>query len=141
MDILRFHATSSPFRFQCSQKLSLLLREISLLSESVNKEEPQTKPTKKAFDVLLPCLALAYLPFVFLVGTVSDGVDSYIVFVLSGAALLVLLPAYAVTIVLRAKERIRNGTNTPRITLFQIFPLAVFIIWIIAVLSFGGSPV
>ena len=107
----------------------------------MNKEEPQTKPTKKAFDVLLPCLALAYLPFVFLVGTVSDGVDSYIVFVLSGAALLVLLPAYAVTIIIRAKEQIKNGTNTPRITLFQIFPLAVFIIWIIAVLSFGGSPV
>ena len=80
-----------------------------MLSESVNKEEPQTKPTKKAFDVLLPCLALAYLPFVFLVGTVSDGVDSYIVFVLSGAALLVLLPAYAVTIIIRAKEQIKNG--------------------------------
>lgn len=56
-------------------------------------------------------------------------------------ALLVLIPAYAVTILKLTGNRIKNGTNTTRMTLFQIFSLIVYIFLLVAVLTFEGSPV
>ena len=112
--------------------------------EEVKNAESKTKPKMKGVNVLLPCLALAYLPFVYLVGTVASNADStggFVVFVFSGMALLVLIHAYAVTILKLTGNRIKNGTNTTRMTLFQIFPLIVYIFLLVAVLTFEGSPV
>jgi len=107
------------------------------------KEAPKSKPKKKDLNVLLPCLALAYFPIVFLLGTLFSIVDSfggYYVFVLSGMALLVLIPAYAVIIIKLTLKRIKNRTNTVKITLFQLSPLILLIFFLVSVLTFGGSP-
>ena len=137
---------SQPLRLCCSgvsRKLSLRLREISLPSEKVKKAESKTKPKRKDLNVLLPCWALAYFPIVFLAGAlfgIGDPFGGYYVFIFSGAALLVLTPTYAVIISILTVKRIKNGTNTTKITLFQLLPLIVYIYWLVTVLSFGGSP-
>jgi len=108
------------------------------------KEESKTKPKKKDWNVLLPCWALAYFPIVFLAGPlflIGDPFVGYLVFVFSGAALLVLIPIYAVIIGILTVNRIKNGTNTTKITLFQLFTLVVWIFWLVYVVTFGGSPV
>ena len=126
-----------------SQKLSLRLREISLPSEKVKKAESKTKPKGKDWNVLMPCWALAYFPIVFLAGALlasGDPFGTYYVFIFSGVALLVLTPAYAVIISILTAKRIKNGTNTTKITLFQLLPLIVYVYWLVTVISFGGSP-
>lgn len=112
--------------------------------DEVNKAESKTKPKKKDVNVLLPCLALAYFPIMFLAGalfSIGDPFGKFYVFVFSGMALLVLAPAYAVITSILTAKRIQNGTNTIKITLFQLFPLIVYIWWLVTVLTFGGSPV
>ena len=126
--------------------ISEFLGNPSIFKSNSNKkkEEPKTKPKKKDLNVLLPCWALAYFPIVFLVGPlflIGDPFVGYLVFVFSGAALLVLIPAYAVIISILTVKRIKNRTNTTKITLFQLFPLIVWIFWLVYVLTFGGSPV
>jgi hypothetical protein len=138
--------SSQPLRVCCSavsRKLSLRLLKISLPSEKVKKAESKTKPKGKDWNVLMPCWALAYFPIVFLAGALlasGDPFGAYYVFVFSGVALLVLTPAYAVIISILTAKRIRNGTNTTKITLFQLLPLIIYAYWLVAVLSFGGSP-
>ena len=138
--------SSQPLRVCCSavsRKLSLRLRKISLPSEKVKKAESKTKPKGKDWNVLMPCWALAYFPIVFLAGALlasGDPFGAYYVFVFSGVALLVLTPAYAVIISILTAKRIRNGTNTTKITLFQLLPLIIYVYWLVTVLSFGGSP-
>ena len=93
--------------------------------------------------MLLPCWALAYFPIVFLAGALfasGDPFGGYYVFIFSGAALLVLTPTYAVIISIMTAKRIKNDTNTTKITLFQLLPLIVYVYWLVTVLSFGGSP-
>ena len=110
----------------------------------MKKEESQTRPKKKDLNVLLPCWALAYFPIVFVVGSLSaigDPAGGFIVFAFSGAALLVLIPAYAVGIWKLTAKRTKNGTNTTKITLFQLLPLVVYIFLLVSVFTFGGSPV
>ncbi len=88
-------------------------------------------------------LGSSLFPDCFLVGalfSIGDSFGGYYVFVFSGAALLVLIPAYAVIISILTAKRIRNGTNTTKITLFQPLPLIIYAYWLVAVLSFGGSP-
>ena len=144
--ILRPLQSSQPLRLCCSgvsRKLSLRLREISLPSEKVKKAESKTKPKRKDLNVLLPCWALAYFPIVFLAGALfasGDPFGGYYVFIFSGAALLVLTPTYAVIISIMTAKRIKNDTNTTKITLFQLLPLIVYVYWLVTVLSFGGSP-
>lgn len=109
----------------------------------VKKVESNAKPKKKDVNVLLPCWALAYFPIMFLAGalfSIGDPFGKFYVFVFSGMALLVLTPAYAVIISILTAKRIRNGTNTTKITLFQLLPLIVYVYWLVTVLSFGGSP-
>ena len=138
--------SSQPLRVCCSavsQKLSLRLRKISLPSEKVKKAESKTKPKGKDWNVLMPCWALAYFPIVLLAGALlasGDPFGAYYVFVFSGVALLVLTPAYAVIISILTVKRIRNRTNTIKITLFQLSPLILFIFFLVFVLTFGGSP-
>ena len=118
-------------------------RSIFKSNSNKKKEESKTKPKKKDLNVLLPCWALAYFPIVFLVGalfSIGDPFGGYYVFVFSGVALLLLIPAYAVIIRILTVKRIKNRTNTTKITLFQLFPLIVYIYWLVTVLSFGGSP-
>ncbi len=119
-------------------------RSIFKSNSNKKKEESKTKPKKKDWNVLLPCWAIAYFPIVFLAGSlflIGDPFAGYLVFVFSGAALLVLIPAYAVIISILTVKRIKNRTNTTKITLFQLFPLIVWIFWLVYVVTFGGSPV
>ena len=138
---------SQAFRLRCfgvSRKLSLHLREINMPCNGVEKVESKTKPERKDVNVLLPCWALAYFPLMILVGalfSIGDPFGKFYVFVFSGMALLVLTPAYAVITTILTIKRIKNRTNTIKITLFQLFPLVVYIFWLISVLTFGGSPV
>ncbi len=125
--------------------ISEFLGNPSIFKSNSNKkkEESKTKPKKKDLNVLLPCWALAYFPIVFLAGalfSIGDSFGGYYVFVFSGAALLLLIPAYAVIIGILTVKRIKNGTNTTKITLFQVFSLIVLIFWLVSVLTFGGSP-
>tara|TARA_B100001057_G_scaffold498727_1_gene606782 strand:- start:112 stop:480 length:369 start_codon:yes stop_codon:yes gene_type:complete len=121
----------------------LRLRETTLTFNDVKKVESNAKPKKKDVNVLLPCWALAYFPIMFLAGalfSIGDPFGKFYVFVFSGMALLVLTPAYAVITSLLTIKRIKNGTNTIKITLFQLCPLIVYIFWLVTVLTFGGSP-
>ena len=125
--------------------MSEFLANPSIFKSNANKkkEESKTKPKKKDLNVLLPCWALTYFPIVFLAGAlfaIGDSFGGYYVFVFSGAALLLLIPAYAVTISILTVKRIKNRTNTTKITLFQLFPLILWIFWLVFVLTFGGSP-
>ena len=109
----------------------------------VKKEESKTEPKRKDVNVLLPCWALAYFPIMFLMGTLASMGDpsaKFAIFLFSGVALLVLAPTYAVIISILRRKRIQDGTNTIKITLFQLFPLMVYIFWLVTVLTFGGSP-
>ena len=135
--------TSSPLLFRYSQKLSLRLREITMPFDDVKQVESRAKPKKKDVNVLLPWWALAYFPITFLVGalfSIGDPFGKFYVFVFSGMALLVLTPAYAVITILLTIKRIKNNTNTIKITLFQLCPLIIYIFWLVTVLTFGGSP-
>lgn len=125
--------------------ISEFLADPSIFKKKSNKkkEASKSKPKKKDLNVLLPCWALAYFPIVFLLGTLFSIVDSfggYYVFVFSGMALLVLIPAYAVIIIKLTLKRIKNRTNTVKITLFQLSPLILLIFFLVSVLTFGGSP-
>jgi hypothetical protein len=125
--------------------ISEFLAHPSIFKSNSNKkkEESKTKPKKKDLNVLLPCWALAYFPIVFLAGalfSIGDSFGGYYVFVFSGAALLLLIPAYAVIISILTVKRIKNRTNTTKITLFQLSPLMLFIFFLVFVLTFGGSP-
>jgi hypothetical protein len=125
--------------------ISEFLAHPSIFKSNSNKkkEESKTKPKKKDLNVLLPCWALAYFPIVFLAGalfSIGDSFGGYYVFVFSGAALLLLIPAYAVIISILTVKRIKNRTNTIKITLFQLSPLMLFIFFLVSVLTFGGSP-
>ncbi|MAF22211.1 MAG: hypothetical protein CMO59_09195 [Verrucomicrobiales bacterium] len=114
-----------------------------MLFDDMKMVESKSKPKKKDVNVLLPCWALAYFPIMFLVGalfSMGDPFGKFYVFVFSGMALLVLTPAYALITILLTIKRIKNGTNTIKITLFQLVPLTVYIFWLFAVLTFGGSP-
>ena len=109
----------------------------------VKKEESKTEPKRKDVNVLLPCWALAYFPIMFLMGTLGSMGDpsaKFAIFLFSGVALLVLAPMYAVIISILTRKRIQDGTNTIKITLFQLFPLMVYIFWLVTVLTFSGSP-
>ncbi len=125
--------------------ISEFLADPSIFKKKSNKkkEASKSKSKKKDLNVLLPCWALAYFPIVFLLGTLFSIVDSfggYYVFVFSGMALLVLIPAYAVIIIKLTLKRIKNRTNTVKITLFQLSPLILLIFFLVSVLTFGGSP-
>jgi len=135
---------SAIYVFRISRKLSLRLREIIMPFDDVKTVESKTKPKKKDVNVLLPCWALAYFPIMFLAGalfSIGDPFGKFYVFVFSGMALLVLTPTYAVITSILTIKRIKNGSNTIKITLFQLLPLIVYIFWLVAVLTFGGSPV
>ena len=137
VSISEFLANPSIFKTKSTKK-----KEASK-SKPKKKEASKSKPKKQDLNVLLPCLALAYFPIVFLLGTLFSIVDSfggYYVFVFSGMALLVLIPAYAVIIIKLTLKRIKNRTNTVKITLFQLSPLILLIFFLVSVLTFGGSP-
>lgn len=88
---------------------------------------------------VLPSLALGYVPFVFLLSFASP-VDNYSLTMLSGVALLALLPIHTVILIWLTRQRIKNGTNTIGLTLFQLISFIVPLLFLIAVLSFNGSP-
>ena len=134
---LRLFCFNIPENDHCSCEKSLCFFDDMKMAES------KSKPKKKDVNVLLPCWALAYFPIMFLVGalfSMGDPFGKFYVFVFSGMALLVLTPAYALITILLTIKRIKNGTNTIKITLFQLVPLTVYIFWLFAVLTFGGSP-
>ena len=95
---------------------------------------------------LLPLLGYGYVPAVIGLGiTLGNGgliniIDRYLLFICSGAFLLILLPAYAVLIAKLFAERSRQGIHSILVSLYQIFSLVPPAYWIVVVLTFGGSP-
>lgn len=119
--------------------ISEFLADPSKLKPCQNPQKVVVKTKEPDWNVLLPWFALAYIPMVFLVCFLST--DGFILFAYSGFALLVLIPLYAIVIGKLTAKRIKRGTNTAKITLFQIFSLGVLIFWFLFVVNFDGSPV
>ena len=119
--------------------ISEFLADPSKLKPCQNPQKDEFKTKEPDWNVLLPWFALAYIPMVFLVCLLST--DGFILFAYSGFALLVLIPLYAIVIGKLTAKRIKQGTNTAKITLFQIFSLGVLIFWFLFVANFDGSPV
>ena len=92
---------------------------------------------------LIPNLAIGYVPLVFALIFLSrnDGLSSYEVFVYSGLILMYAIPFYAIILIWNTMKRIRNGTNTLAVTLYQLFSFIILICWLISVVTFNGSPV
>ena len=119
--------------------ISEFLENPSKLKPCQNPQKDEFKTKEPEWNIFLPWCALAYIPMVFIVCFGSS--DPFSFFVFSGFALLVLIPLYAIVIGILTAKRIKQGTNTAKITLFQIFSLGVLIFWFLFVANFGGSPV
>ena len=91
---------------------------------------------------ILPLVACSYVPVLFGLGPLldKDSFDRYYLFVYSGVLLLLLIPVYIVAVVWLTRRRLKQGNNTIGLTVFQIVSLIPPAIWLLLVLTFGGSP-
>jgi hypothetical protein len=108
-------------------------------SENVTKRE---KP--RAVNWRIPSFALGYVPFVFFLSWCKRFSDDqflgYEIFVFSTFGLIILLPLYAIILVWLTQQRIKSGTNTLAVTVFQLVSFIVPLSWLLFALTFNGSP-
>jgi hypothetical protein len=112
---------------------------------SAEKSENVTKREKpRAVNWRIPCFALGYVPFVFFLlwcESFSDKPDSrFEIFVFSTFGLIILLPLYAIILVWLTQQRIKSGTNTLAVTVFQLVSFIVPLSWLLFALTVNGSP-
>jgi hypothetical protein len=92
----------------------------------------------------IPSFALGYVPFVFFLAWFTRFSDDqflgYEIFVFSTFGLIVLLPLYAIILVWLTLQRIKSGTNTLAVTVFQLVSFIVPLSWLLFALTFNGSP-
>ena len=91
---------------------------------------------------VLPLFGYGYVPVIFgLLLTIQDvGFAGYELFVNSGLALIFLLPVYAIILAKLAINRGNEGRKSVGLSLFQFVSLVPLVLWLLFVLTFGGSP-
>lgn len=112
------------------------------LSQTMKSRERFYQPKCHPIHWILPLFAYGYVPLLFILGPLmdDDGFDRYYLFVYSGVLLLFLIPVYLIALVWLTRRRLKQGSNTPALTLFQILALIPLVIWLFLVLTFNGSP-
>jgi len=110
---------------------------------SETPEKPGPEPVTITDPLLMPKIALGYVPFVWfmlLLMSNSDGFTSYYYFIYSGMCLLFLLPLYAVYLVWLTWQRFKDGTLTLYVFIFHILSFMVPFTWFLFFATFSGSP-
>ena len=112
------------------------------LSQTMKSRGRSYQPKCHPIHWILPLFAYAYVPLLFILGPLmdDDGFDRYYLFVYSGVLLLFLIPGYLIALVWLTRRRLKQGNNTPALTLFQILALFPLLSWLFLVLTFNGSP-
>ena len=96
---------------------------------------PKAKPDPIHWQI--PWLGYGYVPLV--IGLLFSS-GSFGLFILSGFALLFLLPVYGLVILKLTAQRNQQGANSLGLTLFQILSMVLPILWLLFVMNFTGSP-
>ena len=111
---------------------------------SENSEKTRPEPVTITDPLLIPKIALGYVPFVwffiFLTSLGSDTFAAYNIFISSGMFLVILLPLYAVYLVRLTWQRFKNGTLDLYVSIFHILSFIVPFAWLLLVATFSGSP-
>ena len=112
------------------------------LSQTMKSRGRSYQPKCHPIHWILPLFAYGYVTLLFILGPLmdDDGFDRYYLFVYSGVLLLFLIPVYLIALVWLTRRRLKQGNNTPALTLFQILALIPLVIWLFLVLTFNGSP-
>ena len=111
---------------------------------SGNSEKPGPEPVTITDPLLIPKIALGYVPFVwfllFLTSLGSDAFAGYYLFIYSGICLVFLLPLYAVYLVRLTWQRFKDGTLTSSVSILHILSIVVPLAWLLLFATFSGSP-
>ena len=110
----------------------------TLSDEPLAKEDANgTKAKPDPIHWQIPWLGYGYVPLV--IGLLFSS-QSFGLFILSGFALLFLLPVYGLVILKLTAQRNQQGANSLGLTLFQILSMVLPILWLLFVMNFTGSP-
>ena len=110
----------------------------TLSDEPLAKEDANgTKAKPDPIHWQIPWLGYGYVPLV--IGLLFSS-GSFGLFILSGFALLFLLPVYGLVILKLTAQRNQQGANSLGLTLFQILSMVLPILWLLFVMNFTGSP-
>ena len=104
-------------------------------------EDPEA--VTRTNSLLIPTIALLFVPFVTFLSYVNsdDSVTAdYSLAMNSALCLFLLLPLYAIYLVLLAWQRFKDGTLTWFDAIFHIISFIVPLGYFFAVATFGGSP-
>ena len=111
---------------------------------SENSEKARPEPITITDPLLIPKIALGYVPFVwfllFLTSLGSDAFAGYYLFIYSGICLVFLLPLYAVYLVRLTWQRFKDGTLTSSVSILHILSFIVPFGWFLLFATFSGSP-
>ena len=111
---------------------------------SENSEKTRPEPVTITDPLLIPKIALGYVPFVwfllFLTSFGSDAFAGYSILISSGMCLVFLLPLYAVYLVRLTWLRFKDGTLTLSVSLLHILSFIVPFVWFLMFATFSGSP-
>ena len=107
-------------------------------------EEKRPEPVLTTDPLLIPKMALGYVPFVwfllFLTSLGSDIFAGYYIFIYSGMCLVFILPLYAIYLVWLTWQRFKDGTLTSSVSIFHILSFFVPFAWFLLFATFSGSP-
>ncbi len=110
----------------------------TLSDEPLAKEDANgTKAKPDPIHWQIPWLGYGYVPLV--IGLLFSS-GSFGLFILSGFALLFLLPVYGLVILKLTAQRNQQGANSLGLTLFQVLSMVLPILWLLFVMNFTGSP-
>ena len=109
-----------------------------------NSEKTRPEPVTITDPMLIPRIALGYVPFVcfilFLISLGSDAFAGYYFFIFSGMCLVILLPLYTVYLVGLTWQRFKDGSLTLSVSIFYILSFIVPFGWFLLFATFSGSP-
>ena len=107
-------------------------------SSEIERERAKLNP----LNWKLPAGAIGFMAIGFLlfVLAAASGGDRFTLFIFSGLTMFLATPVYGAFVVWLTIQRIRTGTNTLIIMLFQLFVLGIMGWWVFVVVTFNGSP-
>ena len=107
-------------------------------------EKTRPEPVTEPDPLLIPKIALAYVPFnvlfLLLLSLGSDAFAGYYIFIYSGICLVFLLPLYAVYLARLTWQRFKDGTLTFSVSIFHFLSFIVPFAWFLLFATFSGSP-
>ncbi|MDG2385653.1 MAG: hypothetical protein P8N76_28545 [Pirellulaceae bacterium] len=106
-------------------------------SSEIERERAKLNPLN--WKLPAGAIGLMAIGFLLMILAAQAG-DGYEAFVYSGFVMLLATPVYGALVVWLTIQRIRSGTNTPVIMLFQLFVLGIMGWWVLLVVTFNGSP-